>query len=286
MAVKYIGDDGYMTLMNMNGVDKKTLPGSQILFLTDEKLISGVILSQPIHLQYAEKTQEDVDDWNDVRATIGANSKDYVLKNGINIGTPVIFQRNVNLEFGENKLVGNALDDKAGIFCTYQLLKNLAENPLPKNILENYTIIGLATTGEESGLRGATVAAKNINPNLSIDLDVIHANCGLFKPEKYGDLKLGNGPVIEFGPDKSRKLNGKLMKLAEENNIKYQIEIGIAGGTNTDQIQLMSADCETTLISLPLLSMHTQNETMDWNDIENTVKLLEAFIRNLPNSYM
>ena len=214
-----------------------------------------------------------------MKVDVGAESKEEVEEMGISVGSPVVFKRNVYMNLGKNRLTGNALDDKAGTYVTYEVLKYFKEHEaeLPKNI----TLIGLACTGEESGLRGAIMSSKNINPDISIDFDVTFANIGLFKDDEYGKISLGKGPVIEYGQDKSRKLSDKLKEIAKENNIPYQVQVSRSGGTNTDEIQLMSRDCETTLISLPLSSMHTQNETMDWRDIKNSIELVIKYIKGL-----
>ena len=106
---------------------------------------------------------------------------------------------------------------------------------------------------------------------------ISRGNSHIFSKEKFGDIKLGKGPVIMYGHDKSRQLNEFLKKIAEGEKIPYQLEVAGAGGTNTDQIQLMAKNCLTTLISLPLTSMHTQNETCDWRDLGACVDLIISY---------
>lgn len=277
MAVNYIDESGYIVLSNMAGIDLKVLPGSQLLLVTQKEIIRGVIVSVPIHIYWGEDKKDDVTPIDELRVDIGAESKEEVIEMGVNIGIPVVFERNVMMKFGKNRLVGNALDDKAGVAVVYNVLKKL-NSELPKELKEKITVIGLATVGEESGLRGAMVAAKNINADISIDIDVTYADCGLYNKEKYGDVKLGKGVIIEYGQDKSRRLSDKLKDICEKEGISYQLSNSRCGGTNTDMIQLMSEDCETTLLSLPLTSLHTQNETMDWRDLEGCSELILKYI--------
>ena len=77
---------------------------------------------------------------------------------------------------------------------------------------------------------GAHRAAHQINPDISIDLDVTHANHGgQYPEEKYGDIKLDSGVVLEYGQDKSRLLNSLLRKVAVEGEIKTQDSVSRIG---------------------------------------------------------
>lgn len=275
MAVGNITEEGYLVLKNMAGIDKKVLPGSQVVILGDKGPVKGIVQSLAIHLQHAEKVIDKVSEIHELKVDIGCENKEEVIEAGVWPGCLVVFERNINLDFGKNKIHGNALDDKIGVFCVYEVLRRLTTEDNGPSLKNKITVIGVGAVQEESGLRGMTVASHNLNPDISIDLDVTHAsNGGMYSTDKYGDVKLGKGTVIEFGQDKSRRLAKDMIKIAKENNIPFQTSVARCGGTNTDAIQLYSADCETMLLSLPLTSMHTPNETMNWIDIEATINLL------------
>ena len=63
--------------------------------------------------------------------------------------------------------------------------------------------------------------------------------------------------------------------------LDYQESVSRIGGTNTKEFFLESVNAETTLISLPLTSMHTAIETMDWRDIESTIEIMLNLIVNV-----
>lgn len=278
MMVGLIEEDGMIVLQNLAGIDKKVLPGAQVRVNTsDGRWIPGVIQKAPIHVEGKGKEADSVLKIESLRLDIGADSKEEVENNfKVYVGSLVVFERNVHPEFGVNKIVGNALDDKIGVYITAKVAEILSRTSV-KSIFDLYTFYFVACTQEESGLRGAWVAAHNINPDVSIDIDVTFAsNGGLISKTKYGDIKLGKGAVIEFGQDKSRRIADLMIQFAEakDEEIAYQRGVARCGGTNTDAIQLMSSDCETMLISIPNLSMHTQNETCDWRDVESAIDLI------------
>lgn len=285
MAVGFITPEGYIIPRNMAGIDQKVLPGSEVIICsskTGTELI-GTVQKNPIHIEYQdEKLKDKVLKFEDLRIDIGAETKEEVSEL-VNIGDLIVLGRNIGLNHGKHRFYGNSLDDKAGVFVVSEVMKILyQDNPgkvTSTSWRSKYTVLGMACVGEESGLLGATRAAHRVNPDISIDLDVTHAaNTGQFKPEKFGEIYLGKGPVIEFGQDKSRRLNSILTGIAESENIEYQRQVSRIGGTNTKAFYLDGDNTETTLISLPLTSMHTQVETMDYRDIEGTIKLLSKTI--------
>ena len=78
-------------------------------------------------------------------------------------------------------------------------------------------VIGVATTQEEIGTRGAITAAFSENPDFAIAVDVGHAtdspNCD---NRKYGKFIQGGGPIICKGPNINPIVFKKLKALAEE----------------------------------------------------------------------
>jgi endoglucanase len=287
MAIGLITQEGYVVPRNMAGIDRKVLPGSEVIIVSSKKgtEIIGTVQKNPIHIEYSEeKAKDKVLDFCDLRIDIGAESKEDA-QELVEIGDLIVLGRSINLKLGKHRFYGNSLDDKAGVFVVSEVMKNLLHDN-PRKVTstswrDKYTVIGLACTGEESGLLGAHRVAHNINPDISIDLDVTHAcDTGQFDKTKYGEIYLGKGPVIEYGQDKSRRLNSILSEIAEKENIEVQKQVSRIGGTNTKAFYLEGGDTETTLISLPLTSMHTPIETMDYRDIEGTIKLLTETIKS------
>ena len=271
MGVQNIKDDGTLNIINLAGVDRKCLPGAQVVIINEAGgHIPGIIQKSPIHIECRDNLDDKVLGFEDVVVDIGASDKKEAEKL-VEIGNLVVFSRNVNLNFGQNKLYGNALDDKIGVYIVSQVAEALSTETLPKD----YKVVFLAGTQEESGLRGLTVAAKNINPDISIDIDVTFANENI---AKYGNIELGKGPVIEYGQDKSRRIAGIMTNVATVSKIEIQKSMSRCGGTNTNTIQLSSKDCETMLISIPNRSMHTPNETCDWRDVSGAIDLISKTI--------
>ncbi len=271
-VVTNIDKEGNISIGQASGIDKKDLVASSVILLTDDfDVIPGIVTKLPVHLEHAEKKLDKVTEFEELRVDIGCENKEDVLRAGVHPGTPVLYKREHDFHFGLNKLHSVGLDDKIGVFVAEEIFRNLA-NPqhFPQDWKKKYTVYCLAATQEEVGCRSVCVAARRINPDISIDFDVTFATDGGFgiNNSKHGEVRLGAGAVLSYGPDKSLRINTILKK---GSNRLQEVATNRAGGTNTSNIQLFSDDCETTLVSIPNRSMHTRVEVCDWRDVQSAV---------------
>ena len=278
--VTSISDDGMISIGQAGGIDKKDLVASDvILLLDDHSWVHGYVMKLPIHLEHGEEKLDEVNKFQDMRVDVGCESKKEVEEIGIHPGTTVLYARTWNLEFGNNKMTSVGLDDKIGVFVAEEIFRDIV-NPkrLPRDWEDKYTVYLLAATQEEVGCRSVCVAARRINPDISIDFDVTFATDGDLgiNKSKYGDIKLGAGPVLSYGGDKSTRLN-QILKKSASGDVQ-EAAGGRAGGTNTDNIQIFADDCETTLVSIPNRSMHTRVEVCDWRDVKGAVDMVSRAI--------
>lgn len=264
--VQGISEDGMITIISTGGIDAKALLSSSVLLLGDNGVVKGFIGKKPIHLDWEDKGEIKLENF---RVDIGVSSKEEVEEMGIRVGTIVVYDRRWE-EIGKDQdiIVATGLDDKAGVFISYEILNRLSTWE-DKSWMDKYTVIAVSMTQEETGCRGAGIAAHNINPDISIDFDVTFCNDGGLgiNGGKTGDVKLGKGGVIDYGPDKSERIN----KLLRETPFSHQAISGRAGGTNTHAIQDEALDCETTIMSIPNRNMHTSVEMVSKKDIESIV---------------
>ena len=273
--IKYVSKDGYLYFAPLGGVDRHIMPGSRIRIKTDKGEVLGVIGRKPIHLIEA-KERDSVSKIENMWIDIGASSDKEVLKK-VSIGDCAV--PDVGYEaLGKDKIIGKGFDDRAGVFVMTEVMKALAKEKTLKA-----QVFGVATVQEELGLRGARTAAFGIEPEVGLAMDVTFASdCPGIDKRKNGDIKVGKGPVIARGPNIHPEIFKMLVDTAKKNKIPYQIE-GIAHPTGTDAnaIQMTKAGVKTGLISIPNRYMHTPVELVSKKDIENTVKLVLAFVKRI-----
>lgn len=269
-----ITDEGFLIITSLGGIDMKVTQAASVMVAGKNGWFSGVIGKKPIHAETKED-RGNVSEIEEIRVDLGL-TKDELEASGIEIGSVVVYTRptdtdKLNLWLGKN-ICSPGLDDKAGIYVILEIAKRL------RDINTDYEIIIASCVQEELGLRGATVLAQNIKPDISIDIDVTPSSDFGVKPEIWGNMKLGEGPIIELGPGNSPRLWKLFIEQARESNIKFQRVVGGPGGTNTDVFQRFG-NCETQLISLPIRNLHTPTESCSMHDLSGAVDIITEIIK-------
>ena len=278
--VSYINDSGLLCLSKLGGVDLKVMMGQYVTIhssITGET-ITGIIGKEPIHVENPDKRYSISENIYEYLVDIGAENKEEAQKL-VSIGDyGVIFSVPI-LDFGENRLVARGLDDKIGVYIMTQVARKLSHFDQG----DKYSILYAAFPQEETGLRGAQQSIPHLNPDISIDIDVMFATDegrGISK-EKYGEISLGKGVLINHGPDKSVEINNLLKSVAKEFDIAIQEIVTGRGGTNTDVIWTGAKNCKTTHLGIPLRNMHTPVEVVDWRDIDAAIGILVETIKKI-----
>ena len=263
--VKAVSDDGFIKVSNVGGVDRRMLPASEVV-VHGKKALFGVISTLPPHLQKdGEKKAIEIDD---VSIDIGM-TKDEALKL-VSPGDRVTFKRNFHKLLG-NQVTSSVLDDRSGVAAIILALEELKGVPVK--------VTAMFSSQEEAGLRGAKTGAFGKDTDEAIAVDVSFGYTPFCKKSDCGEV--GKGPMVGFSPILDCNMSNKLCSVAESNNIPFQKEVmgGGSTGTNADVISINESGVKTALVSIPEKYMHSPIEIVDINDVENTAKLLAAYVR-------
>lgn len=274
LMVTYISDEGFLSFSAVGGVDAALLPGMRVDVHTSSEDLRGVVGRKPIHLIEPDDRKQ-VTPLDKLVIDLGLPGEE--VKQKVRIGDTITY--GVGFErFGKNLVVSRALDDKVGVFIACKVMEKLAEAGRA-----NGDFIAAITVQEEIGTRGAITSAHSIDPDVALAFDVTHATDypGIDKT-KYGDLKLGAGPVIARGPNINPIVFDRLVAAAEAEGISYQLEAEPSvTGTDARSIQIAKDGIPTGLISIPLRYMHTPTEVVSLKDVKNAVKLIVRFAMDL-----
>jgi endoglucanase len=170
-----------------------------------------------------------------------------------------------------------AFDNKMGTWIVTETLRLLHRRQF------GACVIGVSTVQEEIGLRGATASAFSSEADVGIALDVAHGTDtpGIEK-KRAGDFHIGKGPMIFRGANINPRVFDLLLSAAKAKKIPYQVASAARGtGTDANAMQLSRGGMATGLLSVPLRYMHTPNELLSLEDLENTARLLAAFCTDL-----
>lgn len=262
LMVTDITDDGFLTVAPVGGIDQRILPSS-IVTVHGKRDIRGVIGIKPDYLQESGKAAK----LRDMAIDTGLDANE--VREIVSIGDTVTLPQSVG-ELGKKQFSGKSLDDRASVAALIEVMKELVGVDL------NVNLYACAHVQEEVGCRGAKVSAFSIQPDIAIAIDVTH---GITPDNSVNAFKVGGGITISVGPNTHPSVSDKLIKLADENGIKYSVEVdGGATGTDAWEIQCAGGGVPTALLSIPLKYMHTSVETLAVSDVKALVKLLTKFI--------
>ncbi|OGV18106.1 MAG: hypothetical protein A2X47_01695 [Lentisphaerae bacterium GWF2_38_69] len=271
--VVHICDNGFIYFRSVGGIDKITIPGTEVEILTEKGKIPGVIGKKPIHLVEAKDREKSMD-LKDLWIDIGTETKKESEKM-ISIGDPIAFKPNY-CELKNNRITSKGLDDKIGAFIAAETIRTLAEAKF-----KNIAVYCVGTVQEEVGCRGAFPASFSIHPNVGFAIDVGFAtDTPDINVKQFGVAKLGKGPILNRNADNNSILGKLLRETSKKTKTPYQEDAGFraSGGTDTAAIQLIKSGVATALISIPNRYMHTQVEMVDLKDVENAIQLLSHTI--------
>jgi putative aminopeptidase FrvX len=277
LIIVHINKDGFLYFQTIGGHDRGMISGRRVVIQAKSGPIYGVTGKRAIHLM-DEADRKKVPEIHDMWIDIGAGNRKEALER-VSIGDVATYDHGFAMVHG-SVATARAFDNKSGAYVVGETLIRLSTNrkkPLAARV------VSVATTQEEIGVRGATVSTFGVDPHIAIAVDVGHAtdhpDCD---HRKYGDFKLGRGPMICRGPNINPWVYERLIAAAESASIPYQIEADPRPtGTDARAIQIGRAGVATGLVSIPLRYMHTPSEIVDLQDVENTVLLLVAFARSL-----
>ena len=167
--------------------------------------------------------------------------------------------------------MSKAMDDRIGVAVLIETLRLLTETP--------NQVFFVFSVQEEVGLRGATTAAYRLDPDIGIAVDVTRS--GDTPKGIKMDVSLGEGPAIKVrdgGMLSDPRVVDWMVATAEKGKLPYQLEVLEAGTTDARAIQLTRAGVPAGCVSIPCRYVHAPSEMVDFEDVQNAVRLLLALV--------
>ncbi|MGC6471086.1 MAG: M42 family metallopeptidase [Flavobacteriales bacterium] len=269
--VTHIDDNGFLRFHTLGGFDPKTLTAQRVIVHGKKDLV-GVMGSKPIHVMTPEertKSPKTTDFFIDM-----GMSKEEVEKI-VEVGNPITRERSL-IEMG-NCVNCKSLDNRVSVFILIEMLREIKDNP--------YDIYGVFTVQEEVGIRGANVAAQEVQPDFGFGLDttIAYDVPGAAPHEKITEL--GKGAAIKV-MDSSTICDYRMVEymknIAQKHDIPFQLEILTGGGTDTAGIQRFTPGGSIAgAVSIPTRHIHQVIEMADKTDIRNAIDLLHYSVKEL-----
>jgi putative aminopeptidase FrvX len=257
LMATHIDENGFIRFTGIGGIRPQALTGGRVHFVDGA---CGVIGSDRITDQTKAPSLEQC------FIDVGASSKrDCPVK----VGDVCGFERPF-IDLGK-RLVAKAMDDRIACAIMIEVMRSLKESP--------HELYYVFTTQEEVGMRGATTSAFGIDPDLGLSVDVT-ATGDTPKSSKM-EVSLGKGPAVKVkdgGMLADPRVVNWMIKTAEKVKLPCQREVLEGGTTDARAIQLTRSGVPVGCLSVPCRYVHTPSEMVDYDDVQNAVKLLKALL--------
>ncbi len=258
IIVTFIDENGFLRFADVGGLFLRNLVNRKVRF---ENGTIGVV---------GTEEENEKRSMSKMYIDIGAKNREEAEKL-VSVGDSAVFVGDFYLQ-GQN-VISKALDNRVGCWVLIEALKTVrSENDL-------YFVF---TTQEEVGLRGARTAAFSINPDYALAVDITDTGDTPKCPKMA--VKLGEGAaikVMDYSVITSREVREKLLELAKENDIKYQLEIMTEGGTDAGVIHFTGNGVKTGGISIPTRYIHSPSEMIAVSDLNACKELVVLFAQNI-----
>ena len=260
LIATFVDEKGFIRFSNSGGVSPFIAAGQRVIFRNGT-----------IGMVCYEENLEDMKDlkMNRMYIDIGTKNREET-ERLVNPGDMSVFVGEALEQ--NNRYISKALDDRIGCAILIALIERMGST-------EN-EIVFVFTVQEEVGLRGAGPAAYGIKPDLAIAVDV--TNTGDTPDCKPLAIDLGKGPAIMVKDNRTIShplVKDALVECAQQENIPYQMEVLNVGGNDAGAIHITAGGIPSGGVSIPCRYLHRPCEMVDKNDVENTIRLLEAFIK-------
>jgi endoglucanase len=257
LIASHIDENGFVRFTSVGGVRPHSLMGGRVHFANGTEGVVG--MEADLHATKMPALSEYFID-------VGATSlKDCPVK----IGLVAAFQRPF-LDLG-GRLVAKSMDDRIGCAVLIETLRLLKTTP--------HELYFTFTTQEEVGTRGATTSTFGIDPDLGLAVDVTLT--GDTPKSKPMAVSLGKGPAVKIkdsGMLADQRIVEWMCTTAEKRRIPYQREVLESGSTDARAIQMARSGVPAGCLSIPCRYVHSPSEMVDYEDVQNSVKLLVALL--------
>jgi tetrahedral aminopeptidase len=253
----HIDERGFIRFIPIGGVNRSYCIGGRVRFLNGSGGVIGI---------ENQEDQNRLPAFENMFIDVGASSRESC---PVRVGDVAVFDRPFS-DYGD-RLVAKAMDDRVGIAMLVETMRQMGESP--------HQVYFVFSVQEEVGLRGATTAAFGLEPDIGIAIDVTRS--GDTPKGIRMETALGKGPAIKVrdsGMLADPRVVDWMVRVAEQENLPYQLEVLEAGTTDARAIQLSRAGVPAGCLSIPCRYIHAPSEMVDYNDVQNGVRLLLAML--------
>ncbi|GAS71961.1 aminopeptidase [Citrobacter werkmanii] len=273
--VTHIDEGGFIRFTTIGGWWNQSMLNHRVTVRTRAGAkIPGVIGSVAPHA-LTEKQKQQPFSFDEMFIDIGANSREEVEKQGVAVGDFISPEANF-ARWGDDKIVGKALDNRVGCALMAELLQAV-DNP-------EIILYGVGSVEEEVGLRGAQTSAEHIKPDVVIVLDTaVAGDVPGIDSIKY-PLKLGDGPGLMLFDKRyfpNQRLVAALKESAKRSGAPLQFCTMKTGATDGGRYNVMGGGRPVAALCLPTRYLHANSGMISAKDYDALFTLVRDLLVSL-----
>lgn len=284
--VEGINANGTVRFLPLGGWHITNIPAHAVVIKNFRgEYVRGVVASKPPHFMSPEEKSR-LPKLEELVIDIGSTSrKDTEKLYGIEIGNPITPDVTFLYDTKSRIVRGKAFDNRLGCAAVMSLMQDLNNASLPVNP------VGVISSQEEVGLRGAQVSAGRARPDFAIIFEGSPAD-DTFRDAAQACGVIGGGVqfrVLDAGMVSNPKIQAWARRIAAQNDIPFQVIARSGGSTNGARYHLAMQGVPTLVIGIPARYIHTHHSYASLDDFENAIrlgkKLLESLDAEVINSF-
>ncbi|WP_158059124.1 M42 family metallopeptidase [Halorussus halophilus] len=264
-----VTDEGFLTFQLLGGHYKGNFAGQQVVVGPDE--VPGVIGAKPRHFMDDDEKESLPED---LVIDVGASGRAEVRDLNVEPGDHATWDREVTRLAGD-RVASRALDDRIALAMLVATARRVDTDA---------TVHYAATVQEEVGLRGARTAGFAVDPDVGVALEIFPSDDYPAGDEADPAVRVGEGPVVEFGDGTSEYLFGGVLvdrqtlswlrSAGEAGDIPVQHAVMVGGTTDATEFQQVRGGRHAGAVAIPCRYTHSPVETVSMGDADEAVELL------------
>ena len=281
LAVRAVDPDGFIRVERVGGVPERVLPGTPMVVHTHTADVPAVVGLKAHHLTPPEEKYV-ARPVAELYLDAGFSSAEDAQRHGLRAGDPVTYAPTFTRLAG-GRVAGKSMDDRAAVAALLELAARLVDLPPRSSAWIAFSV------QEEFNVRGTLALAERLRPAMAIQVDVAPA-CDTPDLRHFTPVRLGGGPVLTRLSFHGRGTLGGLiphpvllgaLEAAAERiglHVQHQAIVGLI--TDAAFLPMAGGDgIAAAEVGIPARYTHSPVETIQLSDVEATVELLEAFVR-------
>ncbi|MEN3929754.1 M42 family metallopeptidase [Microvirga sp. W0021] len=284
LAVKYIGENGFIGFDKIGGVPDNLLVGRKVWI--SSKKIPGVIGAKPGHLLTAEEART-VRPARELYIDVACSSAEEVAALGIRVGDRAVFADTVTEMGNGDYIAGRAIDNRAGCSVICEVLRQCASGDFAGTL-----VVG-ATCREEVGMVGAGPMGHKVKPDYVLAIDTVPSGDTPDQPNKsLLPIALGKGPAVLLadGCDSAHQygifssVHPAIRKAIEKQSaaqmlpVQWLTLVGFLSTTDASVYAYAGDGIPEASFTIPRRYSHSPVEMLNINDMVDMVSIIKGIV--------